>query len=85
MIYVMKELNIEEMASLRGGVLGLNFGNIPAIVAGNTATAATTNLQINANNTTGAFNASAQRNITQTATATAGTITLTQTAGMSLQ
>jgi hypothetical protein len=33
----MRELNIEEMASLRGG--STNFANIPAILAGNTATA----------------------------------------------
>jgi hypothetical protein len=77
----MNELNIEEMTSLRGGVSGFNSGNISAFVAGNTATAATTNLETASNNTTGAFNAAAQRTITQTTTATAGTITLTQNAG----
>jgi hypothetical protein len=77
----MKELNIEEMASLRGG--STNFANIPAILAGNTATAFATSLQTNSNNAIGnaigALNTAAQPpTFTQTATATAGTLTSTQ-------
>jgi hypothetical protein len=71
----MKELNIEEMASLRGG--STNFANIPAILAGNTATAFATSVQTNSNNAIGALN-TATHTFTQTATATAGTLTFTQ-------
>jgi hypothetical protein len=73
----MKELNIEEMASLRGG--STNFANIPAFFAGNTATAFATSVQNFANNaignTIGTLNTPT---FTQTATATAGTLTSTQ-------
>jgi hypothetical protein len=80
----MKELKIEEMASLRGGLLGLNSSNIFANLAGNAASAFATNLVTNSNNAIGASAAPSTSTVTQTPTASAGTITLTQTAGSSV-
>jgi hypothetical protein len=81
----MKELNIEEMTSLRGGVFdfskSLNDSNIAAIVAtGNTATSLGINAEINANNANGFGSVAGQGNVLQSASANAGnqSVSLTQ-------
>ena len=81
----MKDLNIEEMTSLRGGVLdfsnSLNGSNIAAIVAaGNTATSTSVNVETNANNAFGSGSLAGQNNISQATLANAGnqTVSLTQ-------
>jgi hypothetical protein len=81
----MKELNIEEMTSLRGGVFdfsnSLNGSNIAAIVAaGNTATSVAINTEVNANNANGFHSAAGQASISQLASANAGnqSVSLTQ-------
>jgi len=81
----MKELNIEEMTSLRGGVLdftnSLNDSNLSVILSlGNTATAASTNAETNSNNAVGSRSVAGQGSIMQLASASAGnqSVSLTQ-------
>jgi hypothetical protein len=81
----MKELNIEEMTSLRGGVLdfsnSLNDSNLALVLSlGNTATAASANAETNSNNAVGSRSVAGQGNIMQLTSASAGnqSVSLTQ-------
>jgi len=81
----MKELNIEEMTSLRGGVLdfsnSLNDSNFALVLSlGNTATATSANVEANSNNAVGSGSLAGQNNISQATLANAGnqTVSLTQ-------
>ena len=81
----MKELNIEEMTSLRGGVLdfsnSLNDSNLALVLSlGNTATAASVNAETNSNNAVGSRSVAGQGSIMQLTSASAGnqSVSLTQ-------
>jgi hypothetical protein len=81
----MKELNIEEMTSLRGGVLdfsnSLNDSNLALVLSlGNTATAASVNAETNSNNAVGSRSVAGQGSIMQLTSASAGNqaVSLTQ-------
>jgi hypothetical protein len=81
----MKELNIEEMTSLRGGVLdfsnSLNDSNVALLLStANTATSAAVNVETNTNNANGSMSAAGQNNIMTLASANAGnqSVSLTQ-------
>jgi hypothetical protein len=81
----MKELNIEEMTSLRGGVLdfsnSLNDSNFALVLSlGNTATATSANVEANSNNAVGSRSVAGQGSIMQLTSASAGnqSVSLTQ-------
>ena len=81
----MKELNIEEMTSLRGGVLdfsnSLNDSNFALVLSlGNTATATSANVEANSNNGVGSGSLAGQASIMQLTSASAGnqSVSLTQ-------
>jgi hypothetical protein len=81
----MKELNIEEMTSVRGGVLdfsnSINDSNFAFVLSlGNTATAASVNAETNSNNAVGSRSVAGQGNIMQLTSASAGnqSVSLTQ-------
>lgn len=77
----MKELNIEEMTSLRGGASLAdvshsfnNSNNFIPVAVGNTAAALTINSERNANNANGDYSVAGQRDILQSTTANAGNV-----------
>jgi len=81
----MNELNIEEMTSLRGGVLdfsnSINDSNLALVLSlGNTATATSANVETNSNNAVGSPSVAGQGSIMQLTSASAGnqSVSLTQ-------